>query len=268
MIKRLVLLTLVVFSLFGCTPFQFGFNKKDDKKIEALDSQPIIDITLSANEISQFNKKTDSSYEEIVASNRAILPNSIFAGYKTDPCLWTNLNPVLNNLINLEMKSAVTPQQDAQKYINLMLSLLDESREYRAVVVETDAEPAYFVGRYIFIGRKEIESCRDEAVLAEVLSFRLLRNVQINRRFELKHPLYTDKSKKLAEIIKVVKSEWEIDYESDVNSHIYDSVMLIMRRAGFEPSRESVNESDQVKEYLGRTLKFVKPLQRHNKVFD
>ena len=138
MIKRLSVLILVVFCLAGCTPFQFGFNKKDDKKIEALDSQPIIDITLTANEISQFKKKTDHNYEEIVASNRAILPNSIFAGFKTDPYLWTNLNPVLNNLINLEMRSKVTPQQDAQKYINLVLALLDESREYRAVVVETD----------------------------------------------------------------------------------------------------------------------------------
>ena len=35
MIKRLFVLILVVFCLAGCTPFQFGFNKKDDKKIEA-----------------------------------------------------------------------------------------------------------------------------------------------------------------------------------------------------------------------------------------
>ena len=268
MIKRLVLLTLVVFSLFGCTPFQFGFNKKDDKKIEALDSQPIIDITLTATEISQFKKKTNPNYDEIITSNRAILSNSIFADSKTDPCLWTNFNPLLNNLMNREMRSKVTPQQDAQNYINLMLALLDESREYRAVVVETDDEPAYFVGRYIFIGRKEIESCVNEAVLAEVLSFRLLRNVLLNQRFALKHTLSTNKTKKLTEITEAVKAEWEADYESDVNSQVYDSVMLIMRRAGFEPSRESVNESVQVKEYLGRTLKFVTPLQRHKKVFD
>lgn len=266
MIKRLLLLALTLVCLFGCSSFQFGFNKKDDKRNEALDSTPIIELTLTKDEISEFKKKTDPDYEKIVANNRAILTNSIFTDQKTDPCLWTNLNPKLNHLINLKMKSKLTSQADAQKYINLLLSLLDESGEFRAVVVESTTEPTYFVGRYIFIGRKEIESCPDEAVLAEILSYRLFRNMEINKRFALKQPQGITKAKKLTASIEAVKADWETDSDSKLASA--DAVMLIMGRAGFMPSQEGVQHSSEIKESFDGYLEFVTPLQRHKKVFD
>lgn len=266
MIKRLLLLALTLVCLLGCSSFQFGFNKKDDKRNEALDSTPIIELTLTKDEISEFKKKTDPNYDRIVANNRAILINSIFTDQKTDPCLWTNLNPKLNHLINLEMKSKLTPQADAQKYINLLLSLLDESGEYRAVIVESTIEPTYFVGRYIFIGRKEIESCPDEAALAEILSYRLFRNVEINKHFDLKQPQGITKAKELTKSIEAVKADWEKDDDRNLSSD--DAVMLIMGRAGFMASQEGKQYSSQIKEFFDGKLEFVTPLQRHKKVFD
>ncbi len=272
--KVILIILCITLCLSACSYFYFGprDKDKDDKLIQERNS--LLDLSLSEYEIARFHKQTSPNYQQVVSNNRAILPPYPLALSSDFNKHWPLIQADLNYLISTEVKNYLNPQADAQKYLNLMLSLIDENNEYQAIVLESKKETPYFIGKYIFISRQEIEGCQDEGDLLKILVYRLIRNNFINNQIDFSQIRNNISYDLISKLNKEVNEEWEKYASSDLyfpNLEIRIQTALIMNRAGFKEDYDDSgietalpsNKSDEESK-----LMFSSPLQRHKKVFD
>lgn len=260
--KSLIILLVAVIFLGGCSSFCFGNRDKEKKERNKSKPETIAEIKLERQEIVEFRKRTAPDYEEIVALNRSFISETAIAETIFTTKEWLVIQPNLKQFTFKEVRKLINSQADAQKYVNLLLSLLTDEKNYQAVVLETNEDAPYYPGSYLFITRKEIENCQDERDLAEILSFRLIRNDYLNKNID--YNLF-DKHKSeesLRDIIQKDKSKWDeyaLNSANNLQEEISDNIAVMMIRAGFEPSfphKRAIN------------IKYISPLMRHKKVFD
>lgn len=275
--KKLILLLLALLFLVGCSSFCFGDKDKDkaEKEHDISKAEAIENVYLKKKEIIDFRKNTDPNYPGIVLNNQSILPESAIDMTINNSDKWLNIQPHLNQHIYKDVQDMINPQADAQKYINLLLSLTTDGKIYQAVVLETDKQTPFYPGKYIFISRKEIESCQDEAVLLELLSFRLVRNDFLNKNID--YDLFDDNDirKSLTNIIEKNRAKWEkyfLDSKNNLNTEVTNKVAVAMIRAGFKPTYNfSLKNLPHFKSTTNppiKSLEHISPLKRHKKVFD
>ncbi len=271
--KSLILILIAMFSLVGCSSFYFGC--KDNKENSKNQNKTIDNIHLGMREVGDFRRSTAPDYHLIVQNNKKILPEIVidYDSYKSEN--WFIALPYIEEFIYEDIKDIINPQKDAQRYINLLLSLVSDTMKYHAIVLETNNDAPYYPGEYIFISRKEIESCQDEAELAEILSFRLVRNDYLNLNAEFSKLDKKNINESLLTIIQKAKENWN-NYAHDsyniLNPEVSDKVAMMMIRAGFKPSfpysLENLTGYHPIANDSNISLRFIPPLLRHKKVFD
>ena len=273
--KSILLMFIAMLCLVGCSSFYFGCKDKEEKEDDLEKPTKIQKTNLSKEDIIEFRKRTDPHYQGIVLNNRSIISKSIIDLKTNESEQWLDIMPHLDQHISKDVQNIINSQTDAQKYINLLLSLLTEDRMYQASVLETNDQAPYYPGRDIFITRKEIENCQDEAILAEILSFRLVRNDYLNKHIDYSLFDKKDVKKALTEIIQKDRSEWEhyaLDSSNNLNPEITDKVAVIMIRAGFKPSfsfsLDALPGFHSPGPGPNKSLEYITPLKRHKKVFD
>ncbi|MBI9032563.1 hypothetical protein JEZ13_11265 [bacterium] len=272
--KFLLLVLCIMLCLSGCSHFFFGSREKDKDEKIMQERTSLQDLTLSKDEIVRFHKATSPNYQQIISNNRAILPPYPLGLSSDFNKHWPLIQADLDYLISTEVKNYINPQADAQKYLNLMLSLIDEKNEYQAIVLESKKEVPYFIGKYIFISRQEIEGCQDEGDLLKILVYRLIRNNLLNNQIDFSQIKNNITLELISTINQEVSKSWEKYATSDLyfpNLEIRIQTALIMNRAAFKPENDepgnqtsdlTLDSKDQA------NLMFITPLQRHKKVFD
>lgn len=270
---------ITMIALAGCSSFCFECDENDKnnerKEDDLTKAKAIEKIHLKNEEIIEFRKRTEPHYQGVVFNNRSILPESTIDREIDASEQWLAIQPYLNQHIYNDVQSLINPQADAQKYINLLLSLLTDGKVYQAVVLETNEQAPYYPGKYIFITRKEIESCQDEAILSELLSFRLVRNDYLNKHIEYSLLDKRDIKRSMTEIIQKDRSNWEeysLDDDNNLSLEITKKVTIMMIRAGFKPNHSFTLEELPIVHSPGnpphKSLEYITPLKRHKKVFD
>ncbi len=271
--KSLILILIAMLSLVGCSSFYFGC--KDNKENSKNQNKTIDNIHLGMREVGDFRRSTAPDYHLIVQNNKKILPEIVidYDRYKSEN--WFIALPYIEELIYDNIKDIINPQKDAQRYINLLLSLVSDTMKYHAIVLETNNDAPYYPGEYIFISRKEIERCQDEAELAEILSFRLVRNDYLNLNAEFSKLDKKNIEESLSMIINEAKESWEVNNSASsdfFNQDLLNKVASMMIRAGFKPSYsftlESLPSYRHNESNSDIEIEYVLPLQRHKKVFD
>lgn len=271
--KSIILILIAMLSLVGCSSFYFGcIVKQENSKTQ---KKTLDNIHLGMREVGDFRRRTAPNYQKIVMNNRQILSIAVieYDRYKSEN--WFIAQPYIEEFIYEDIKDIINPQKDAQRYINLLLSLVSDTMKYQAIVLETNNDAPYYPGEYIFISRKEIESCQDEAELAEILSFRLVRNDYLNLNAEFSKLDKKNINESLLTIIQKAKENWN-NYAHDssniLNPEVSDKVATIMIRAGFKPSfpysLETLTDYHPTQIDSNISLSFITPLLRHRKVFD
>ena len=271
--KYIILILITILSLIGCSSFYFGC--KGENESSKAKNKTIENIHLGMREVGDFKRRTAPDYHLIVQNNKIILPEKVinYDRYKSEN--WFIALPYIEKVIYDNIKNIINPQKDAQRYINLLLSLVSDTMKYHAIVLETNNDIPYYPGEYIFISRKEIESCQDEAELAEILSFRLVRNdyLNLNAKFSQLNKKNIDES--LSMIINEAKESWEVNNSASsdsFNQDLLDKVASMMIRAGFKPSYsfnlESLPSYRHNESNADIKIQYIAPLQRHKKVFD
>ena len=273
--KNIILIITASLCLMGCSSFWFGCDEKEKREDVLEKPTKLSEIYLTREEIMEFQKRSDQHYQGIIINNRSMIPESPVKPDYTSTESWKNIQHHLNQYISKDVQNIINPQADAQKYINLFLSLLTDRKDYHAFVLETNDQVTCYPGSYIFISRMEIQNCQDEAVLAELLSFKLIRNEFLNKNID--YSLFSDEDvkKSLTDIIQKDKLAWEkyaLDPSNNINPEVKNQVAALMIRAGFKPSfAYSLDDFPGFHSQRHKPIKnleFLTPLKRHKKVFD
>lgn len=266
---------LLMLFLTGCSSFCFGSKDKEARIDDVKKAEKFADVKISQEEYIDFRKKTDHKYEGIIFNNRSIIPRSLLDNTVTTTEQWLELQPHLNHHMYQDVQNILNPQADAQKYINLLLSLLTDGKIYQAIILESKEQAPFFPGNYIFINRQEIENCQDEAILAEILSFRLVRNIYLNNNINYSLFDKSDIRKSITNLIQKDRDKWDkyaLDSENKLNKKVTDQVAVLMLRAGFKPSfaftLDELPGFHKSRRHPDKNLEFIEPLKRHKKVFD
>lgn len=265
----------VILVLVGCSSFCFGGKDKDKNEEELPKAKAIENIYLEKDDVANFQKRTDQNYQGIVLNNRSIVRKPAIDLEGKSSKEWLSIQPHLNQFIYREVENIVNSQVDAQEYINLLLSLMTDGKFYQAVVLESNEQAPYFPGKYIFITRSEIENSQDEAVLSEILSYRLVRNDFLNNNIDYSLFDFNDIKNSLTEIIQKDRDEWEkysYDSTKQLNVEVINKIAVMMIRAGYKPSYTFSLDNLPGYHPMGnqphKSLENITPLKRHKKVFD
>jgi hypothetical protein len=164
--NKILVISIICILCVACTCFHL--DSKAEKVVtnkETLTLEYLTkDFVPTEKEIVAFRKKTSPNYKEVIANNKKavymtpLLP--ILEGNKT----YEEYRDKIEEISYNAYKDKLTPQADAQKYMNLMLSLVKPVQtDYRVIVVEEIVDDYHvYPSKYIMVDRIELQNLNDE----------------------------------------------------------------------------------------------------------
>jgi hypothetical protein len=269
--KKFLFLMIVGFLLLSCSSFHLDskaekcITEKRKKTLRYLlkESQP------SQNEIEQFMKRTAPNYNEVINHNKDLVYMTPLLPIIEGNSRYEKSRDELEEIYYNAYKDRLTPQADAQKYMNLMLSLVHPLQtEYEVVVVEEYYSGLISIfdsrnyiqlpGKYIVITRQDIEKCPNEQALMRLL-------VQEIHELRFVNTLFQNRSGStyLKDVIKYIRSRVQhvlyVRLDPTEIGSFYGSISDMLARSGF---------ANEVIHRKYNKIMFFQPKMRHKKVFD